>query len=98
MAQLSISDPANAEDSIAVGSVHKTKPHTFGISYFRRKSDRRWSSKAGLGAPGEKVISCSIHIDQGYEYEERRHMAVSTYPAPSRHFSLRILSIVETHA
>jgi serine protease AprX len=22
-------------------------------------------------APGEKIISCSIHLDKGYEYEEK---------------------------
>jgi serine protease AprX len=69
---LSITDPANAEGAIAVGSVHKSKPHTYGISYFSSKGptgDGR--QKPDLVAPGEKVISCSIHLDKGYEYEER---------------------------
>jgi len=69
---LSITDPANAEGAIAVGSVHKSKPHTFGVSYFSSKGptgDGR--QKPDLVAPGEKVISCSIQIDKGYEYEER---------------------------
>ncbi|HEY0757846.1 MAG TPA: S8 family peptidase [Acidisarcina sp.] len=69
---LSITDPANARDGIAVGSVHKLKPHTFGVSYFSSKGptgDGR--HKPDLVAPGEKIISCSIHTDKGYEYEER---------------------------
>ena len=69
---LSITDPANTEDAISVGSVHKSKPHTYGISYFSSKGptgDGR--SKPDLVAPGEKVISCSIDLDKGHEYEER---------------------------
>ncbi|MEM9139132.1 MAG: S8 family serine peptidase, partial [Pseudomonadota bacterium] len=30
----SITDPGNAEDVITVGSTHRTKPHTYGVSYF----------------------------------------------------------------
>jgi serine protease AprX len=69
---LSISDPANTEEAIAVGSVHKTAPHIFGVSYFSSKGptgDGR--TKPDLVAPGEKVISCSIHLDKGFEYEEK---------------------------
>jgi serine protease AprX len=69
---LSITDPANAEQAIAVGSTHKTEPHMYGISYFSSKGptgDGR--QKPDLVAPGEKVISCSIHLDKGYEYEEK---------------------------
>ncbi|HEX5481632.1 MAG TPA: S8 family peptidase [Terriglobia bacterium] len=68
---LSITDPANAACAIAVGSVHKSAPHFYGVSYFSSKgptSDGR--IKPDLVAPGEKVISCSIHLDKGYEYEE----------------------------
>lgn len=31
---ISIGDPANLEEAIAVGSVHKDQPFTYGISYF----------------------------------------------------------------
>ena len=68
----SISDPANAQNAIAVGSVHKSKPHTYGVSYFSSKGptgDGR--RKPDVVAPGEKVISCSLHLEDGYEYEER---------------------------
>jgi serine protease AprX len=69
---LSISDPANTEEAIAVGSVHKSSPHVYGVSYFSSKGptgDGR--KKPDLVAPGEKIISCSIHLDKGFEYEEK---------------------------
>ncbi len=52
---LSIGDPANLEEAIAVGSVHKTNPHTYGISYFSSRgptADGR--RKPDVVAPGEK--------------------------------------------
>ena len=55
---LSIGDPANLEEAIAVGSVHKTNPHTYGISYFSSRgptADGR--AKPDLVAPGERIIS-----------------------------------------
>ena len=58
---LSIADPANTEEAITVGSVHKSSPHTFGVSYFSSKGptgDGRM--KPDLVAPGEKVISCAL--------------------------------------
>jgi subtilisin family serine protease len=57
---LSIGDPANLEDAIAVGSVHKTNPHTYGISYFSSRgptADGR--RKPDVVAPGERVLSAS---------------------------------------
>jgi len=55
----SIGDPANLEEAIAVGSVHKESPHTFGISYFSSRgptADGR--QKPDVVAPGERVLSC----------------------------------------
>lgn len=55
---LSIGDPANLEEAIAVGSVHKTNPHTYGISYFSSRgptADGR--VKPDLVAPGERILS-----------------------------------------
>jgi subtilisin family serine protease len=70
---LSITDPANTEECIAVGSVHKSKPHLYGVSYFSSKGptgDGRL--KPDLVAPGEKIISCSVAFDkQPYAYEEK---------------------------
>jgi serine protease AprX len=67
----SITDPANTATAISVGSVHKSAPHRYGISYFSSKgptADGRM--KPDLVAPGEKVVSCFAHPDQGYEYKE----------------------------
>lgn len=55
---LSIGDPANLEEAIAVGSVHRDRPHTYGISYFSSRgptADGRM--KPDLVAPGEKILS-----------------------------------------
>ncbi|MGQ0538361.1 MAG: S8 family serine peptidase [Gemmatimonadaceae bacterium] len=56
---LTISDPANLEDAIAVGAVHKERPHTFGVSYFSSRgptADGR--QKPDCVAPGEQILSC----------------------------------------
>ena len=55
---LSIGDPANLEEAIAVGSVHKDQPHRYGISYFSSRgptADGR--AKPDIVAPGERVVS-----------------------------------------
>jgi hypothetical protein len=52
----SITDPGNADDVITVGSTHRQKPHTYGISYFSSRGptgDGR--SKPDIVAPGEKI-------------------------------------------
>lgn len=91
---LSISDPANAEAALAVGSVHKASPHLYGVSYFSSRGptiDGR--HKPDLVAPGEKVISCSIHLDKGYEYEEGSGTSVA---AP--HVSGAIAAFLSVHS
>jgi serine protease AprX len=52
----SITDPGNARDVITVGSTHRVKPHTFGVSYFSSRGptgDGRL--KPDLVAPGEQI-------------------------------------------
>jgi hypothetical protein len=54
----SIGDPANLDEAIAVGSVHKRNPHTYGVSYFSSRgptADGRM--KPDVVAPGEKILS-----------------------------------------
>lgn len=61
---LSIGDPANLEEAIAVGSVHKSKPHMYGVSYFSSRgptADGR--RKPDLVAPGEKILSAMAGAD-----------------------------------
>ncbi len=55
---ISITDPGNAESVITVGATHRSRPHTYGVSYFSSRGptgDGR--SKPDLLAPGEKIKS-----------------------------------------
>jgi subtilisin family serine protease len=57
---LTINDPENAELAITVGSTHRNRPFTYGVSYFSSKGptgDGR--SKPDLVAPGERITSCA---------------------------------------
>lgn len=59
---MSIGDPANLEECIAVGSVHADKPHLYGISGFSSRgptADGR--AKPDCVAPGERIVSCNAH-------------------------------------
>lgn len=61
---LSIGDPANLEEALAVGSVHKSSPHSYGVSYFSSRgptADGR--HKPDLVAPGEKIVSAHHRYD-----------------------------------
>jgi serine protease AprX len=89
----SITDPANAEAAICVGSVHKSAPHRYGVSYFSSKgptADGRM--KPDLVAPGEKVISCHAHPEQGYHYRE-----ASGTSAAAPHVSGAIAAFLSGH-
>jgi subtilisin family serine protease len=57
---LTINDPGNADLAITVGSTHRERPHTYGVSYFSSKGptgDGRM--KPDLVAPGERIVSCA---------------------------------------
>lgn len=65
---LTIGDPANLEEGIAVGSVHKESPHIYGGSYFSSRgptADGR--QKPDVTAPGERILSCR-HEPLGRKY------------------------------
>jgi len=90
---LSITDPANTDEAIAVGSVHKTSPHLYGVSYFSSKGptgDGRL--KPDLVAPGEKIISCSVDFTGPYQYEEKSGTSMA---AP--HVSGAIATFLSVH-
>jgi serine protease AprX len=60
----SITDPGNAECVITVGATHRSKPHTYGVSYFSSRGptgDGRL--KPDLVAPGEKIMSLAPNED-----------------------------------
>jgi subtilisin family serine protease len=89
---MSISDPANAQGCIAVGSVHKGSPHKYGVSYFSSKgptADGR--KKPDLVAPGEKIVSCSADISK-YQYIEQSGTSMA---AP--HVSGAIAAFLSVH-
>lgn len=55
---MSLGDPANLEEAIVVGSVHKDRPHTYGLSFFSSRgptADGRM--KPDCVAPGERIFS-----------------------------------------
>jgi subtilisin family serine protease len=59
-AVMSIGDPANLEECIAVGAVHADQPHLYGISSFSSRgptADGR--VKPDVVAPGERISSCN---------------------------------------
>ncbi len=61
--QISIGDPANLEDCIAVGSVNADRPHLYGISSFSSRgptADGR--PKPDCVAPGERIDSCNARF------------------------------------
>jgi len=89
----SISDPANTEAAISVGSVHKSAPHRYGVSYFSSKgptADGRM--KPDLVAPGEKIVSCHARPEQGYHYKE-----ASGTSAAAPHVSGAIAAFLSGH-
>lgn len=58
-----IMDPGNAALAITVGSTHRDRPHSYGVSYFSSKgptADGRM--KPDLVAPGERIISCDSTV------------------------------------
>ena len=58
-----ITDPGNAADAITVGSVHRSRPHTYGITFDSSKGptlDGR--SKPDLVAPGERITSAATGL------------------------------------
>ncbi|RCS54000.1 hypothetical protein DTL42_02260 [Bremerella cremea] len=57
---LSIGDPANLEDCIAVGSVNTDKPYLYGVSHFSSRGPTMDGRiKPDVVAPGERISSCS---------------------------------------
>jgi serine protease AprX len=55
---VSITDPGNAENIITVGGTHRTRPFSYGVSYFSSRGptgDGRY--KPDLVAPAEKITS-----------------------------------------
>jgi subtilisin family serine protease len=85
---LSISDPANLDEGIAVGSVHKTNPHTYGVSYFSSRgptADGR--PKPDVVAPGEQILSASHRAPAGSQTIEELYVAMDGTSMAAPHVS-----------
>ena len=85
---LSIGDPANMDDAIAVGSVHKTNPHTYGISYFSSRgptADGR--QKPDCVAPGERISSCRHDIPANSKDPKKLYVEMSGTSMAAPHVS-----------
>jgi subtilisin family serine protease len=75
---LSIGDPANLEEAIAVGSVHAASPHTYGVSYFSSRgptADGR--QKPDVVAPGERIISCRHRFAKAAKTDKQLYVEMS---------------------
>ena len=75
---LSIADPANLEEAIAVGSIHKHNPHTYGVSFFSSRgptADGR--QKPDLVAPGEQILSANnSYTRRSGEYQKAEDLYI----------------------
>ena len=85
---ISIGDPANLDEAIAVGSVHKEYPHVYGISYFSSRgptADGRL--KPDVVAPGERILSCRHQILASGTVQQRHYVAMSGTSMAAPHVS-----------
>ncbi|HPC83990.1 MAG TPA: S8 family peptidase [Thermoanaerobaculaceae bacterium] len=85
---VSIGDPANLDEAIAVGSVHKSNPHTCGVSYFSSRgptADGR--PKPDLVAPGERVMSASFRAAVHEELPAELYVQMSGTSMAAPHVS-----------
>lgn len=85
---LSIGDPANLEEAIAVGSIHKSKPHLYGVSYFSSRgptADGR--NKPDVVAPGERILSCRAGANAKVRTRDNLYVAMSGTSMAAPHVS-----------
>ena len=80
---MSIGDPANLEECIAVGSVNADRPNLHGISSFSSRgptSDGRM--KPDVVAPGERIRSCNSHFRANQPGDLYREESGTSMAAP----------------
>jgi subtilisin family serine protease len=85
---ISIGDPANLDEAIAVGSVHKERPHSYGVSYFSSRgptADGRM--KPDLVAPGERILSCRHKLLKSKKPLDNLYVAMSGTSMAAPHVS-----------
>jgi serine protease AprX len=83
-AQGTIADPGNSKLAITVGSTHRSRPRSAGISYFSSKgptADGR--IKPDVVAPGERIVSCAAGTSaQGKHQSRYVEMSGTSMAAP----------------
>ncbi len=80
---MSIGDPANLDDCIAVGSVNADRPHLYGVSAFSSRgptSDGR--AKPDVVAPGERIFSVNARFAGRQNQEPYRVESGTSMAAP----------------
>ena len=85
---LSIGDPANLEEAIAVGSVHRENPHTYGVSFFSSRgptADGRM--KPDLVAPGERILSAAHDAPRRAKRADQLYVEMSGTSQATPHVS-----------
>ncbi len=86
---LSIEEPGNLDEAISVGSIHKCKPFTYGVSHFSSRgptADGR--SKPDLVAPGEKIYSAKARArNSNADRVEELYVALSGTSMAAPHVS-----------
>ncbi len=95
---LSIGDPANLEEAIAVGSIHKESPHIYGGSYFSSRgptADGR--QKPDVVAPGERILSCRHRLLGTRQRVEDLYVEMSGTSMAAPHVSGLIAAFLSTH-
>lgn len=80
---LTIGDPANLEEAIAVGSVNASKPRQYGVSAFSSRgptTDGR--IKPDVVAPGERILSCRSQFSAGNKQQFYVELSGTSMAAP----------------
>jgi subtilisin family serine protease len=87
----SINDPGNAELAITVGSTHRERPESYGVSWFSSRgptADGR--EKPDLVAPGEGIVTCRSSqwsVDDEPEVADVAYVETSGTPMAAAHVS-----------
>lgn len=96
---LTIGDPANLEEAIVVGSVHKENPHIYGGSYFSSRgptADGR--QKPDVVAPGERILSCRNKPVGRKQTVEELYVEMSGTSMAAPHVSGQLAAFLSIHS
>ena len=96
---LSIGDPANLEEAIVAGSVHKESPHIYGGSYFSSRgptADGR--QKPDVVAPGERILSCRNKPLGHKQTVEELYVEMSGTSMAAPHVSGQLAAFLSIHS